>query len=298
MKRLRTKKPPGASPKELRPELDVLKPKVPVKVKVEERLRAVRSQRGSFRSSELMENLLRAKGLWSLVEEGYTEPAEGIEVTTTQKRNLEELKMKDQQVKHYRFQAIDRVVFEQILNRKTSKIIWDSMKKKFGGNKRVKWSLLQTLRRDFEILEMKNEENIDDYFGRVMAVSNKMRSNKEDMLDSKIVEKILRTLTDKFTYVVVSIEESKDIGKMMIDELQSSLSVHEEKFKKISHEECDQALNVEAVSLSEAEDHTEVEAGAEDAHSRKQQSSVTTATNVDISNMNVQMGTMENKLKL
>ena len=59
-----------------------------------------------------MENLLRANGLWSLVEEGYTKPAEGIEVTAMQKRNLEELKMKNHQVKHYLFQAIDRVVFE------------------------------------------------------------------------------------------------------------------------------------------------------------------------------------------
>jgi len=194
--------------------------------------------------SELMENLLRAKGLWSLVEEGYAEPEEGIEITAAKKKNLEELKMKDHQVKHYLFQAIDRVVFEQILNRKTSKIIWDSMKKKFGGNERVKRSLLQTLRRDFEVLEMKNEESIDDYFGRVMSVSNKMRSNGEEMSDSKIVEKILRTLTDKFTYVVVSIEESKDTERMTIDELQSSLSVHEKKFKKISHEEDDRALNV------------------------------------------------------
>jgi len=84
------------------------------------------------------------------------------------------------------------------------------MKRKFGGNERVKRSLLQTLRRDFEVLAMKNEENIDDYFGRLMSVSNKMRSYEEDMSNSKIVEKILQTLTDKFTYVVVSIEESKD----------------------------------------------------------------------------------------
>ena len=108
----------------------------------------------------------------------------------------------------------------------------------------MKRSLLPTLRRDFEVLEMKNEENIDEYFGRVMVVSNKMRSNGEDMSDSKMVEKILRTLTDKFTYVVVAIEESKDTRKMTIDELQSSLSVHEKKFKKINHEEGDQALNV------------------------------------------------------
>jgi len=51
------------------------------------------------------------------------------------------------------------------------------------------------------------------------------------------------------------------------------------------------------MSETEAEGHTEVEAGAEDAHSTKQQSSVTTATTLDISNMNVQIGTMEHILQ-
>ncbi|XP_013675586.1 uncharacterized protein LOC106380369 [Brassica napus] len=111
------------------------------------------------------------------------------------------------------------------------------MKRKFGGNERLKRSLLNTLRREFEVLTMKPEEKIGEYFGRVMTVSNKMRSNSEDMPDSKIVEKILRTLTDQFTYVVISIEESKDTRSMSIDELQSSLAVHEQKFKKTTHEE-------------------------------------------------------------
>ena len=81
---------------------------------------------------------------------------------------------------------------------------------------------------------MKKEESITDYFARVMIISNKMRSNEEDMPDKKIVEKILLTLTEKFTYVVVSIEESKDTDNVSIDELQSSLVVHEQKFQRSS----------------------------------------------------------------
>ncbi|XP_050877140.1 uncharacterized protein LOC127080893 [Lathyrus oleraceus] len=118
------------------------------------------------------------------------------------------------------------------------------MKKKFGGNERVKRSLLNTLRREFKVLAMKLDEKIVDYFERVMTVSNKMRSNGEDMPDSKIIEKILRTLTNKFTYVVVSIEESKHTGSMFINELQSFLTVHEQKFRKTNVEEDAQALNV------------------------------------------------------
>ncbi|KAJ0880785.1 putative RNA-directed DNA polymerase [Helianthus annuus] len=148
------------------------------------------------------------------------------------------------QVKHYLYQAIDRVRFEQILDRKTSKAIWNSMKQRFAGNERVKRSMLQKLRRDFEVLEMKTNETIPEYFGRVLTVSNQMRSNGESMPDVKIVEKILRTLTEKYTYVVVSIEESKNVEEMSIEELQSTLVVHEQKFKKVERED-EQALKVD-----------------------------------------------------
>ena len=198
--------------------------------------------------SELMENLLRAKGLWSLVETGFAEPRGGAELTEEQQARLDDARTKDYQVKHYLFQAIDRTVFEQILDRRTAKIVWDSMKRKFGENTKVKKSLLNSLRREFEVLVMKKDETITDYFARVMTVSNKMRSNGEDMPDSKIVEKILRTLTERFTYVVVSIEESKDTDNMSIDELQSSLVIHEQKFRRVSNEDEDQVLKVESRS--------------------------------------------------
>ena len=65
------------------------------------------------------------------------------------------------------------------------------------------------------------------------------------MSDKKIVEKILRTVTEKSTYVVVSIVESKDIDYMSIDELQSSLVVHEQKFRRSSINGEKQVLKVE-----------------------------------------------------
>lgn len=123
------------------------------------------------------------------------------------------------------------------------------MKKRYAGNDRVKKSMLQKIRRDFEILEMKTSETIPKYFGRVLTISNQMRSNGETMTDVKIVEKILRTLTEKYMFVVVSIEESKDIQLMSIEELQSTLIVHEQKFKKNEREE-EHALKVDTSDSS------------------------------------------------
>ncbi|CAA7024668.1 unnamed protein product [Microthlaspi erraticum] len=68
------------------------------------------------------------------------------------------------------------------------------MKIKYQGNSRVKRAQLQTLRRSFELLEMKNGESVTDYFARVMVVANDMKNCGDDMQDVKIVEKILRTL--------------------------------------------------------------------------------------------------------
>lgn len=117
-------------------------------------------------------------------------------------------------MKSYLFQAIDRTILETILAKNTSKHIWDYMKKKFEGHTRVKWSHLQALRREFETLEMKVREGVSEYFSRLLSVANKMRMYGENMQDvkvlEKILEKILRSLSEKFNYVVCSIEESKD----------------------------------------------------------------------------------------
>lgn len=178
-----------------------------------------------------------------MIENGFKKPTEEAILTDAQRAQLEDGRTKDHKVKRYLYQAIDRVVFEQILDRRTAKIVWDSMKSKFGGNERVKKSLLHSLRREFEVLEMNSSETISEYFVRVMAITNKMRSNGEDIPHSKVVEKVLKTLSARFTYVVVSIEESKDTDSISIDELQSSLVVHEQKFQRINREE-EQMLNV------------------------------------------------------
>ncbi|XP_020253699.1 uncharacterized protein LOC109830747 [Asparagus officinalis] len=89
---------------------------------------------------------------------------------------------------------------------------------------------------------MKFGECVNDYFSRVMMVANDMRNAGEGMEDAKIVEKVLRTLSEKYNYIVCSTEESKDINSLSVYELQSSLLVHEQKLKKNSVEE--QALKV------------------------------------------------------
>lgn len=80
----------------------------------------------------------------------------------------------------------------------------------------MKRAQLQALRRDFEMLAMKEGESITSYCSKTIEISNKMRIYGEKMNDATIVEKILRSLTQKFNYVVYSIEESKGMMHFLL----------------------------------------------------------------------------------
>ncbi|KAJ8899056.1 hypothetical protein K2173_010209 [Erythroxylum novogranatense] len=153
--------------------------------------------------SMLMENFLRSKEYWQVV----------------QKTAHEALKLKDLKTKNFLLQSIDRSILETILCKDTLKQIWDSMKKKYQGNARAKRVLLQNLRSEFETLCMKSVKAVVEYFSRTMAIANRMQIHGEKLEDVTIVEKILRLLDPKYDFVACSIEESKDIDTLSINEL-------------------------------------------------------------------------------
>ncbi|KAK9155989.1 hypothetical protein Sjap_003469 [Stephania japonica] len=190
----------------------------------------------------LMENFLRSKEYWTVVVSGVAEPAVGVVLTDAAKSEFEALKLKNLKAKNYLFQAIDRSILETILCKDTSKHIWDSMKKTYQGITKAKRQQLQTLRSEFEMLQMKSGESVTDYFSRTMAIVNKMRMHRDKTEDVFVVEKILRSLTPKFNFVVYAIEEANDVDLLSIDELQSSLLVHERKLNQQETEE--QALRL------------------------------------------------------
>ncbi|KAJ9547861.1 LOW QUALITY PROTEIN: hypothetical protein OSB04_020404 [Centaurea solstitialis] len=112
----------------------------------------------------------------------------------------------------------------------------------YQGSTKVKRAQLQALRKEFELLTMKEGEKVGRFLGRTLVVVNKMKSNGEKMEQSIVVSKILRSLTPKFDYVVCSIEESNDLSVLSIDELHGSLLVHEQRMQ--GHQEEEHVLKV------------------------------------------------------
>ncbi|KAL8128938.1 hypothetical protein V2J09_018093 [Rumex salicifolius] len=70
---------------------------------------------------------------------------------------------------------------------------------------------------------MKASETIIEYISKVKPVSNQLKRNGEEIVDVRIMEKILRSLDPKLDLIVVTIEETKNLQEMMIEQLEGSL---------------------------------------------------------------------------
>jgi uncharacterized protein YlxW (UPF0749 family) len=85
------------------------------------------------------------------------------------------------------------------------------LEKGHAGDAKLKQVRLQTLKRQFELLQMELNEKVSEYFNRIQQVSNSMKSCGEEVTDHNIVSKIMGTLSYKFDTIAVAIEESKDM---------------------------------------------------------------------------------------
>ncbi|KAK2407603.1 hypothetical protein QL285_043206 [Trifolium repens] len=176
-----------------------------------------------------------------VLEDGVTPLPDNA--TEAQRLEHRAMKKKDFKAMFFIHQCVDLVNFQKIENAATAKECWEILEKGHAGNEKLKQVRLQTLKRQFELLQMESNEKVSDYFNRITQVSNAMKACGDVVTDKHIVSKIMRTLSYKFDVIVVAIEESKDLSTMKVEELQCSLEAHEQRVNERSKERSvDQAL--------------------------------------------------------
>ncbi|GAU31766.1 hypothetical protein TSUD_22120 [Trifolium subterraneum] len=163
----------------------------------------------------LMTTHLKAHNIGSFVETGLQEGVDDI------------ARRRDQLALSQIHQGIEYSMFGKIANAKITKEACDILK------------LSQT---------------VEQYFSRVINLVNKMRVYGEDIPDSKVVEKILRTMPMKFDHVVTTIIESHDTDTMSLAEMQGSIESHVnrilEKTEKVKEEALKSQVNLNNVGES------------------------------------------------
>ena len=121
--------------------------------------------------------------------------------------------------------------FVKVMHCTSAKEIWD-MKNVYEGDGKLKGVKLQTYRRKFKNLTMKEEEDVATYFLRVDEIVNTMRCLGEQVENTMLIQKILRSLPMIFDSKVSALEERKDMDKLSMDELHGILTTYEMRTKQ------------------------------------------------------------------
>ena len=96
-------------------------------------------------------------------------------------------------------------IFPRIASFTSAKDAWDALKQGFQGSTQIKQVRLQTLKRDFENLKMKEEEHVGDYCVRVKSCVDKMKIHGEEISNEVIMKKVLRILLPKWNHIIIII---------------------------------------------------------------------------------------------
>ncbi|XP_052184346.1 uncharacterized protein LOC127796307 [Diospyros lotus] len=189
-----------------------------------------------------MKTLFISQDLWDFVESGYHDKDKD-------EGRLKENKKKDSKALFFIQQAVHETVFSKIAAATTAREAWTILQQSFQGSKKVLTVKLQSLRRDFETLNMKSGESVQDFLFRVSAIINQMKTYGEEITDATVVAKVLRSLTPKFDHVVAAIEESKDLSTFSLDELMGSLQAHEARINRSTEKSEEKAFQVKGESI-------------------------------------------------
>ena len=176
-----------------------------------------------------MEAYLDANDLWEAVEQVYEIPPLPHNPSLAQIKNQKERKQRKSKARASLFAAVSSTIFTRIMTKKTAQEIWDFLKQEYEGNERVRGMQVLNLIREFEMQKMKESETIKEYSDKLLGIVNKVRLLGTDFSDSRIVQKILVTIPEKFEATISSLENSKDLSSITLAELLNALQEQEQR---------------------------------------------------------------------
>ncbi|GJY65976.1 zf-CCHC domain-containing protein [Tanacetum coccineum] len=117
---------------------------------------------------------------------------------------------------------------------KTAKDICQSLLITHQGNSQVKDNKIDLLVQQYEQFTILEEESIDSGFARFNTIITSLKALDEGFSSKNYVRKFLRALHPKWKAKVMTIEESKDLSSLALDELIGNLKVNEVVMEKDS----------------------------------------------------------------
>lgn len=121
-------------------------------------------------------------------------------------------------------------MFTIIITLKTPKEIRDYLKEEYAGGERIQGMQVLNLMRKFELQKMKESVTIKDYFDKLFSIANKVRLLSTQFADSKIAEKILVTVLERYEAPITTLKNTKDLSKITLAAVLHALQAQEQRW--------------------------------------------------------------------
>jgi len=123
--------------------------------------------------------------------------------------------------------VIPRAEYMKMSDKSTAKAMFFSLCAKYEGSKKVREAKALMLVHQYELFKMKDVESIEEMYSRFQTLVSGLQILKKNYVASDHVSKILRSLPARWRPKVIAIEEAKDLNTLSVEDLVSSLIVHE-----------------------------------------------------------------------
>ncbi|GKV26929.1 hypothetical protein SLEP1_g36142 [Rubroshorea leprosula] len=176
-----------------------------------------------------MKTFLRGNDVWESIERGFNPPRLPQNPSLDQIKNHADYVARPYKALSFLQIGVSDEIFPRIMRAETAQDAWETLKKEYKGDERVKGQNMVTPKREFAMLKLKDTETVHQYSSKVMDMVNKIRLNGEDFLDAMVVEKMLVSLSDRFESKISAIEESCNLKELTVVELIGKLQAYEQR---------------------------------------------------------------------
>ena len=164
------------------------------------------------------------EAVWDVVEIGWTRSK--VAKSTWDKATLAASNANSKALNAI-FCSVSLDEFHRISHITVAKEAWQILETTYERTKKVKDTKLQMLTTRFEELRMSEDKSFDSFYSKLNEVVIDKFNLGEKTEDLKVVRKILRSLPESFCAKVTTIEESKDLDEIKLQELIGSLQTYE-----------------------------------------------------------------------
>ena len=169
--------------------------------------------------------------LWDILEDGVGDLAldeEGAAIdikkhTPAQKK----LYKKHHKIRGILVASIPHTEYMKMSDKSIVKTMFASLCANYEGSKKIREEKAIMLVHQYELFKMKEDETIEEMYSRFQNLVSGLQILKKNYVVSDHVSKILRSLSARWRPKVTSIEEAKDLNTLSVEDLMSSLKVHE-----------------------------------------------------------------------